>query len=545
MDFQKILLYSALALTLLMLYQAWQEDYGKPLEPVAQVQQGGAEDVPGIELATQNGELAADSPQAMVKSGLKKSERIHVSTDLFDIEIDTTGGDIRKLNLLKYSVSLDEPDKFVELLSEDETDFFVVQSGLMTQVGEAPDHHTVYQTRQTRYTMDEGKDELNVDLIWTSSSGIEFTKRYTFQRDSYVIKADMMINNHSGEKWSGFYYRQLQRGQPETEGSMFMPTYTGGVIYSEEEKYEKIDFSDIADKDLKRTVVGGWQAMIEHYFLGAWIPDQQEKNNFYSKYVKDTDKYVLGMYGPQLSVASGESLTSESRLYLGPKIQSQMEEVVTGLELTVDYGILTIISDFLFWILEFIHNNIIANWGWSIILLTVLIKAVFYKLSETSYRSMAHMRKMQPKLTALKERYGDDKQGMSQAMMDMYRKEKINPLGGCLPILVQIPVFIALYYVLLESVEMRQAPFMLWIHDLSVSDPYYVLPLLMGLTMFIQHKLNPAMMDPMQQRVMMIMPIAMTAFFLMFPAGLVLYWLVNNTLSIMQQYYITRIVLKD
>lgn len=545
MDFQKILLYSALALTLLMLYQAWQEDYGKPLEPVAQVQQGGAEDVPGIELATQNVELAADSPQAMVKSGLKKSERIYVSTDLFDIEIDTTGGDIRKLNLRKYSVSLDEPDKFVELLSEDETDFFVVQSGLMTQVGEAPDHHTVYQTRQTLYTMDEGKDELNVDLIWTSSSGIEFTKRYTFQRDSYVIKADMMINNHSGEKWSGFYYRQLQRGQPETEGSMFMPTYTGGVIYSEEEKYEKIDFSDIADKDLKRTVVGGWQAMIEHYFLGAWIPDQQEKNNFYSKYVKDTDKYVLGMYGPQLSVASGESLTSESRLYLGPKIQSQMEEVVTGLELTVDYGILTIISDFLFWILEFIHNNIIANWGWSIILLTVLIKAVFYKLSETSYRSMAHMRKMQPKLTALKERYGDDKQGMSQAMMDMYRKEKINPLGGCLPILVQIPVFIALYYVLLESVEMRQAPFMLWIHDLSVSDPYYVLPLLMGLTMFIQHKLNPAMMDPMQQRVMMIMPIAMTAFFLMFPAGLVLYWLVNNTLSIMQQYYITRIVLKD
>jgi YidC/Oxa1 family membrane protein insertase len=283
--------------------------------------------------------------------------------------------------------------------------------------------------------------------------------------------------------------------------------------------------------------------MIQHYFLGAWIPPKDSSNTYYSK-APEGNRFVLGMIGPSATVASGENGTLGARLYVGPKLQDHLQEVAEGLELTVDYGILTILSEPLFWILKQIHN-FVGNWGWAIIIITIMLKAVFYKLSETSYKSMAHMRKVQPRLQQLKERYGDDRQKLNEAMMKMYREEKINPLGGCLPILVQIPVFIALYWMLLESVEMRQAPFMLWINDLSSPDPYYVLPVLMGITMLIQHKLNPTPLDPIQARVMMILPIAFTFFFLFFPAGLVLYWVVNNTLSIAQQWYITRVVIGD
>jgi YidC/Oxa1 family membrane protein insertase len=318
-------------------------------------------------------------------------------------------------------------------------------------------------------------------------------------------------------------------------------TYTGGVIYSHEEKYEKLTFKDMDNEALSRDVTGGWLAMIQHYFIGAWIPGKQETNHFYSKVPVD-GRYILGLIGAPLSIAAGESAELNSKLYVGPKLQNKMSQVAEGLELTVDYGILTIISKPLFWLLELIHG-VVNNWGWAIIFLTVLLKAAFYKLSETSYKSMAQMRKMQPKLQLLKENYGDDKQKLNEAMMKMYREEKINPLGGCLPILVQIPVFIALYWMLLENVEIRQQPFMLWITDLTAQDPYYILPVLMGITMLIQHKLNPSPLDPIQARVMMILPIAFTFFFLFFPSGLVLYWVVNNTLSIAQQYYITRVVI--
>ncbi|MCW8828659.1 MAG: membrane protein insertase YidC, partial [Gammaproteobacteria bacterium] len=302
-------------------------------------------------------------------------------------------------------------------------------------------------------------------------------------------------------------------------------------------------FDDMRKETLSRNIEGGWAAMIQHYFLSAWVPQPDEAANYYSK-APGGNRYILGMVSPAMSVAPGESQSISSRLYVGPKLQDQLEEVAKGLELTVDYGFLTVIAKPLFWMLELIHS-FVGNWGWSIILITIMIKAAFYKLSETSYKSMAQMRKLQPRLKQLKERFGDDKQKLNEAMMKMYREEKINPLGGCLPILVQIPVFIALYWMLLESVEMRQAPFMFWIQDLSIKDPYFVLPVLMGITMFIQHRLNPTPLDPIQARVMMILPIAFTFFFMFFPAGLVLYWVVNNTLSIAQQYYITRVVIGD
>jgi YidC/Oxa1 family membrane protein insertase len=292
------------------------------------------------------------------------------------------------------------------------------------------------------------------------------------------------------------------------------------------------------DNNLNRDISGGWMAIIQNYFLAAWIPGEKSNNKYYSRVV-DGDRYVLGYVGKQNRVSPGSQQTVSSRLYAGPKDQDKLASIATGLDLTVDYGILTFISQPLFWLLEKIHG-IVNNWGWAIIILTMLIKLMFFKLSEASYKSMANMRKLAPRLKSLKERYGDDKQKLNQAMMDMYKTEKINPLGGCLPVLVQIPVFIALYWVLLESVELRQAPFMLWLKDLSVADPYFVLPLIMGVTMLIQQKLNPAPMDPIQAKVMMILPVVFTVFFAFFPAGLVLYWVVNNTLSIAQQWVITK-----
>ena len=310
------------------------------------------------------------------------------------------------------------------------------------------------------------------------------------------------------------------------------------MLYSPEEKYEKIKFDDMQDEPLSRDVKDGWAAMIQHYFVAAWVPPGNETDRYYTRALKG-ERYVMGLIGQTLQVAPGSEGSAQAQLYVGPKLQHAMKEVAPGLELTVDYGVLTILAQPIFWLLENIHS-LVGNWGWSIIFLTMLIKLAFFKLSETSYKSMANMRKLAPRLKALKERYGDDKQKLNQAMMDMYKKEKVNPLGGCLPVLVQIPVFISLYWVLLESVEMRQAPFMLWIQNLSAPDPYFILPLIMGVTMLIQQKLNPAPMDPMQAKVMMILPIVFTVFFAFFPSGLVLYWVVNNTLSIAQQYVITK-----
>ena len=537
MDNQRLILFVALSFIMLFIWQQWQIDYGpRPPVPLAQQGQAGATN-PGAAPAA-----AGDVPAAPVTAGLPsvtaapaavEGKRIHVVTDVFDLEIDTKGGTIRRLDLRDYTVSIEDPTPF--RFFDEQKLYHIAQSGLLGAT--APDHHALYATADDEYRLSEGSDELVVPLTWVGEDGVSVTKRFTFRRGAYDVTVDHVVNNSGGAPWSARQYRQLQRTEPEQE-SMFLYTYTGTAIYSPEEKYEKIDFSDMRDANLSRDIKGGWAAMIQHYFVAGWIPDQQEVGHFYTKTLSN-GRYALGIVSPELAVPAGGQATFSSKLYVGPKLQEQMAALAPGLDLTVDYGILTVISQPLFWLMNWLYT-ILGNWGWVIIAVTVIIKAVFYKLSEASYKSMANMRKLQPRLQKLKEAYGDDRQKMNQKMMEIYKTEKINPLGGCLPILVQIPVFIALYWVLLESVEMRQAPWILWIDDLATMDPYFVLPLIMGATMVIQQKLNPAPLDPIQAKVMMALPIVFTVFFAFFPSGLVLYWVVNSALSILQQWIITR-----
>ncbi|NOR51670.1 MAG: membrane protein insertase YidC [Gammaproteobacteria bacterium] len=545
MDFQRLIIFAALSFTILMLWEAWQNDYVRPkqsIETVATAGKNVKQDLPGLPRSDMLGTVA-DAQAAMIQQ-VKSGSRISVVTDGYQVEIDTLGGDLRRVDLINYPVAKDQPDTPFRLM-DDEGEAFFAQSGLLTVGGESkdsPTHHDLYNSAATSYSLNEGEDRLEVELKWQGESGLEVTKIYRFHRDSYLIDVDYVIKNGGDSAWQGHLYHQLQRQRSE-ENNMFMYTYTGGVLYTDAEKYEKITFDDMEDRSLNRSNTGGWVAMIQHYFLGAWIPPQDEKINYYTKQGSN-NRYIIGGVGEKRVINSGESVTLKGQLFVGPKLPNQLEAAVQGLDLTVDYGFLTIIAKPLYWMLNLIHG-FIGNWGFAIILLTIMIKAAFYKLSETSYKSMAHMRKVQPKLKTMKERYKDDKEGMNKAMMKLYKEEKINPLGGCLPILVQMPVFIALYWMLMESVEIRQAPFMLWIQDLSAADPYFVLPLIMGITMLIQQKLNPTPMDPMQAKVMMVLPIVFTVFFAFFPAGLVLYWVVNNTLSILQQWYITRIVIAE
>ena len=548
MDFQRLLLFAGLSFTLLMIWEAWQNDYVRPkqqtIESVATVAgNSGSQDLPGLP-RTDGPQSVADAPATMVQQ-VKSGRRISVTTDEYQLEIDTLGGDLRRVDLLNYPVSKDDPDTLFRLMDDEGVAFFA-QSGLLTVDGESkdsPTHHDRYASTESSYTLKEGEDRLDVELTWQGDNGLEVTKIYRFHRGSYLIDVDYLVKNSGVKQWQGHLYHQLQRQKPVDDNNMFMYTYTGGVLYTDAEKYEKVTFEDMAEKSINRANTGGWVSMIQHYFLGAWIPPQDEKINYYTKQGSN-NRYIMGGVGEKQTINSGESVTLKGQLFVGPKLPAQLEAAAPGLELTVDYGFLTIIAKPLYWMLDFIHS-FVGNWGWAIIWLTVLIKLVFYKLSETSYKSMAHMRKVQPKLKTMKERFKDDKQGMNQAMMKLYKEEKINPLGGCLPILVQMPVFIALYWMLMESVEMRQAPFMLWIQDLSIADPFFVLPLIMGATMMIQQKLNPTPMDPTQAKVMMVLPVVFTGFFAFFPAGLVLYWVVNNTLSIAQQWYITRIVIAE
>lgn len=541
MDSYRILIAGALSVVIVLLWQAWQQDQA-PQAP-ASAQTSGTPAVPS-EPAKQEAAPASAVPAVasavpeVKESGLQTGQRIRVKTDVLDVEIDTLGGDIRKADLPAYPVKVDKPGEPVRLLNDAEADVFIVQSGLLSS-RPAPDHHAAFTADKTSYQLGpDGANEVKVPLRWTGPDGVTVTKTYTFHRGSYVVDVEQTVDNTSAAPWTGRQYRQFQRRDPSTGGMQLIYTYTGGILYSEDKKYEKIAFDDMTEENLSRDIKDGWAAMIQHYFLGAWIPRAGESNHYYSKALDDK-RYVLGLASPETTVQPGQSGTFSSRLFIGPKLQDTLEKVAPGLELTVDYGMLTIIAKPLFWLMEWLHKGV-QNWGWAIVLVTLIIKLAFFKLSETSYRSMANMRRLQPKMTALKERYGDDRQRFSQAMMDLYKKEKVNPMGGCLPILVQIPVFIALYWVLLESVELRQAPFVLWIQDLSSRDPYYVLPLLMGISMFIQQRLNPPPPDPMMAKMMKLMPFIFTPFFAFFPAGLVLYWVVNNILSIAQQWYITQ-----
>jgi len=540
MDTQRLVLFVLLSIVLFMIWQAWYQDYGPPPPPSVASQGADSKDVPSRDLpgATPTSPEAG-VPAPAAQKPFRPGSSIHVATDVLDVEISSVGGDIRGVKLPTFPVAVDKRDEPFQLMNDTLPNIFIAQSGLLSSVP-SPDHHAEYVPESTEYRLAEGATALTVRLHWNSPEGLTVIKSYTFHRGSYVINLDYEVKNAGAEDWKGRSYRQFQRTDTSSQKSGFggVYTYTGGVIYSNEAKYEKIAFKDMKDANLSRDIRGGWAAMIQHYFLGAWLPGPDEPNHYYSKVV-DGDRYILGMVSPEMAVPAGGSSTFSTQLYVGPKLQDHLAKVAPGLELTVDYGILTIISQPLFWLLKYIHK-LVGNWGWAIVLLTFLIKLVFYKLSETSYRSMANMKRLQPRLMALKERYGDDRQKLNQAMMGIYKTEKINPLGGCLPIVVQIPVFIALYWMLLESVELRQADFMFWIHDLSAKDPFYVLPIIMGASMLVQHKLNPAPIDPVQQKVMMLLPIVFTVFFAFFPAGLVLYWITNNVLSISQQWVITK-----
>lgn len=545
MENKRLILFAALSVVVILLWDAWQADYNKPpAAPVATTTTPPAtNDVPSAAAsagasATATGDVpAVTAALPGEESVLRKGQRVRVVTDLYTIEIDTVGGDLRQADLTAYPVAADKPNEPFRLLSDGGTEIFVAQSGLLASSA-APDHHALYAAEQAEYRLADGADELRVPLRWTGENGVTVTKTYVFHRGDYLIDVNHDVVNGGAEPWNGRFYRQFQRSRTDRE-SAFIYTYTGGVVSSEEDKYQKVSFDDMDGGNFNKEIKGGWAAMIQHYFVAAWVPSSQEQvNQAYGKALGE-GRYVLGMVTPVSTLAPGASGNFSSKLFVGPKLQNRLETVAPRLELTVDYGFLTIIAKPLYWVLEFVHG-IVNNWGWAIIILTLLIKLVFYKLSEASYKSMANMRRLAPKLTQLKERYGDDRQRMSQAMMELYKKEKINPLGGCLPILVQIPVFIALYWVLLESAELRQAPFILWLQDLSTKDPYYVLPLIMGVTMYIQQKLNPPPPDPLQAKIFMALPFVFTLFFAFFPSGLVLYWVVNNILSIAQQWYITR-----
>jgi len=541
MDTIRTMLFAALALVLFMIYQAWEKDYGPVMATPttatspASTAVAPSADVPSLPVDSVS--PAASALPQIASSSIPRGQRIKVQTDVYDIEIDTRGGDIVKAKLRNYPNGVEEDALPFLLMNDGDPHLFIAQSGLLAKG--SPDHTSTYAVEASEYAMKQDSDALEVTLFWKGGNGLRVNKVYTFHRGRYDIDLDYRIANNSNTNWQGSLYRQYKRTENTgVEQSSFIYTYSGAVVSNTENPYEKITYDDMQEEKLKLEMTGGWVAMIQHYFLAAWLADPTENNHVYSK-VSDGNKYVIGMVTPQQIIAAGETRTLKAKMFVGPKLQSQLATAAPNLGLTVDYGWLTILADPLFWLMEWFYD-LFGNWGWAIIAVTAVIKLVFFKLSETSYRSMAKLRVVTPRLNTLKERYGDDKAGFQKAMMKMYQEEKINPLGGCLPILIQIPVFIALYWVLLESVEMRQAPFIFWLNDLSAADPYFILPLLMGATMLLQQQLNPAPLDPIQKKVMGMLPIVFTVFFAFFPSGLVLYWVVNNTLSIAQQWVITK-----
>lgn len=553
----------ALGLLGYMLWVQWQRDYpATPVEqpvsarPSSEVVSGQALEVPQSQPdlpepvdpaqvqthAEGVTPAAADTAEAMQA----QTPLITVTTDLLQLEISPHGGTVVGAQLLNYPEVLEHPDKKVSLLERQGEKLFIAQSGLLSHQP-APNHTSDYQSERMDYRLAEGAEQLVVPLTWVSDEGIRVTKAFTFIRGKYVIGVHYQVENGSSALWTGSRYDQLQQAvstEKKKRGFANPSAYSfnGIAFYNPQDKFEKVAFDDVADEQYQKTVSGGWLSMIQHYFFAAWIPPADEQVAYTAQVIKTSGwpRYIARDVSPLKSASPGERITFDSRLYVGPKLQEHLEEVAPGLEHTVNYGIFTVISKPLFWLLSHIHS-LVGNWGWAIVLLTVLVKAAFFKLTETQYKSMARMRKLQPRIEQLRERYGDDRQRLSQAMMELYKTEKANPLAGCLPMVVQIPVFIALYWVLLESVELRQAPFILWVTNLSVRDPYFVLPLLNAGFMIATQRLSPtAGMDPLQRKMMNLMPVVFAVMFAFFPAGLVLYWATNAGLSLAQQVYITR-----
>ncbi len=544
MDSLRLFAAMVFAVSVFLLFDAWvKERNPQPAAPQDTAQQA-VTSTPSPTLPPGATTSATASPGAPPASAAVSSSAalpmITVRTDVLNAEIDPVGGVLRKLEFTRHKDKVDKKKDFV-LFEQSADHTYVAQSGL---IGEnLPNHTTAYRATASSYQLRDGNDEVTVTLTAPEVNHISVTKRITFQRGSYLVNESIQIVNGSSEELKPFaYFQFLRDGKPAAGDSKMVPTYTGAAVYTDQSKFHKVDFGDI-DKgkiDYPKHANDGWIAFVQHYFVAAWLVPGETPREFYTRALGN-GLYSAGVIVPVNSIAPRAAGNVEMRMYAGPEEQEKLATLAPRLELTVDYGWLTVIAAPLFWVLSAIQKWV-NNWGVAIIILTIIIKLIFYPLSAASYKSMAKMRVLGPKMQKLKEQYGDDRQRMQQAMIEMYKTEKINPLGGCLPIVVQIPVFIALYWVLLASVELRNAPFMLWITDLSAQDPYYILPVLMGITMIIQTSLNPTPPDPVQAKVMKIMPVVFSVFFFFFPAGLVLYWLVNNILSIAQQWQITRVI---
>ncbi len=537
MDNQRLLLFVVFSFSILLLWDAWREkDVPPQTAPATQAVQQNTQaavvdkDIPAAA-------AIATTQTAQPAGGLQSGTRAIVKTDVLEVEIDANGGDLRRARLPGY-YEVDHPTQTLTLLTDKTAATrYVVQSGLLNvQKGLLPNHKDVFELTGGTYQLTG--DSLSIPLVWNNpQAGIRVEKTYVFRRGSYEVELIQKITNNSMAPVQVESYGQLVRhGQPPQGESKFLYTFTGPAVYTDAAKFQKLAFGDIADgeAEFQKSAKDGWVGMLQHHFVSAWLPKQGAERSYFAEKL-DTDLYSAGYRQAHGTLAPGQSQSLTSRLYIGPQIQKNLEAAAPGLDLTRDYGWLTPLSAPMFWVLEKIHG-LVGNWGWAIVFFTILLKLVLWPLSASGYKGMAQMRALAPRLQKMKELYGDDRQKLHQAMADMYKKEKVNPLGGCLPILLQIPIFIALYYVLIASVEMRGAPWMGWITDLSAPDPFYVLPVLMGISSIIQVKLNPTPPDPLQAKIMMAMPIVFSVMFVFFASGLVLYWLVNNILSIAQQW---------
>jgi YidC/Oxa1 family membrane protein insertase len=534
MDTRRLILVMIFFFSSFMLWENWQK-YNQP-KPAAE--QAAAPAASGSAAPTPSASLQAGAPVPGNTAPAAAAETFAVTTDLVKATISSQGGDIVRLELLKYREHDDKEKNFVLF---DDTHKYVAQSGL---IGDGlPTHRTVFRHAAGPVALADGTDAIQVRLE-ADAPGAKVAKILTFKRGSYSVDVAWEVTNTSDKAVTPHAYFQLQRDNVAPAGETRMvSTFTGPAVYTEGEKYQKIDFKSITENKAKfaKTADNGWLAMVQHYFVSAWVPQDKIQREFYMRELDSSNVFQAGVIVPLGEIAPGAKAQTAVTLYAGPQEHAVLKQVAPGLDLVVDYGWLTVVAAPIFWALQAIHS-LIGNWGWAIVVLTIGIKAIFFPLSAASYKSMAKMRVLTPRLAQLKERYADDKQRLNQEMMKLYQTEKVNPLGGCLPIVIQIPVFISLYWVLLGAVEMRDAPWILWIKDLASADPYFILPVIMMASMFIQTKLNPTPPDPIQAKVMMMMPLIFGVMFFWFPAGLVLYWVVNNVLSIAQQWQITRMI---
>jgi YidC/Oxa1 family membrane protein insertase len=556
MDTRRLVLFVIFSFSIMMLWDAWQQK-NRPTVPLQQssAQQQEQQGLPSADAVVGSATTTANNAAGDGAFKLEQGQRVKVITDLFTAEIDTIGADLRRLTLNKHRAAETKNGNFVLMDDAQKPMTYVAQTGLMG--AGLPNHKSLFTSATNNYTLADGAASQQIRLSWQGvgeSANISVDKIYTFYRGSYLIDVTYEITNGSAAPVTSSVYYQIVHDSESNQGSAMMPTFTGGAYFTDVDKFTKINFSDMADEALSKTSKDGWIGLVQHYFASAWIPNKGVTREFYTKQLSD-NLFSIGLVTPSPTIAAGAKAEISAKLFAGPQTERDLTAAAPGLEYAVDYGWLTVVAKPLFWVLSKIYA-LVNNWGVAIILLTVLIKAAFYPLSAKSYRSMAQMRELAPRLQSMKEKFGDDKQKMQQAMMEMYRTEKINPMSGCLPILIQIPVFIALYWMILGTVELRNAPFFGWIQDLSVPDtlfgtlpwlnmPIGLLPILMGATMIIQTSLNPAPTDPIQAKVMKVMPIVFSIFFFFFPAGLVLYWLVNNILSIAQQWYVNKTIHAD